>query len=247
MLLLPHYCLIIIVVCHTGQLVGCLAATAWIKEWTNATISDSYTWQGCARTVLNWRKEIWLCFVSNVFEWKWNHRQWNITEWAADCRVSWDPQGLNLQEEMESAFFFGHYPKFMPTGESGWLILEPLHWRRDLSRSTLFRLESWSSDPSPGYAAIGPPETKVSHCQPNSPLRYPGMDLPRKAEECDPPVVRAYSPGTRDGSHPPPTPCRQGTCRPPHPRVHLRVPIELHSTGASNLFFQWSLICYEIM
>lgn len=129
----------------------------------------------------------------------------------------------------------------------GVLIIIMLHTQLPQSvnpESTLCRLESWSSDPSPGYAAIGPHKTKVSHCQPNSPLRYPGMDLPRKAEECDPPVVRAYSPGTRDGSHPPPTPCRHRTCRPPHPRVHLRVPIQLHSTGASNRFF--SVITYML-
>ena len=30
--------------------------------------------------------------------------------------------------------------------------------------------------------------------RPNSPLQYPGVDFPREAEECDPPIV---------GTHPP--------------------------------------------
>ncbi|KAI3363819.1 hypothetical protein L3Q82_001420 [Scortum barcoo] len=41
---------------------------------------------------------------------------------------------------------------------------------------------------------IVPPESEGRLYRPNSPLQYPGVDLPGEAEKCDPPVVGTHSP-----------------------------------------------------
>lgn len=59
------------------QLAGCLNATVGMNE-------------GCkVRSVLNERKEILLCFIYTVLEWKWDKKTQGNTNKGAASRLKW--------------------------------------------------------------------------------------------------------------------------------------------------------------